>query len=1143
MLKRWQIGIFYMLIGSFAFSQNPEVNVFDVTVNISRKEMSLKEFFEEIEKQTDYLFVYSKEDFNAEKVVKINSKNKNLKNTLDEVLSPLGLTAEISKKYITVRKNTAPEDFSNPNDSIDSSALSKIHIMGNVFDEGGEAIAGVSVIESGTDNGSHTDVEGKFQLLVAPNAKLIVKRLGYVQKELKIREGKNFSIMLQEDIAKLAEVIVVGYGTQQKLTLAGAIGTIDGDAVRQTNQPSIKAGMSGKLAGIRYIQTNGEPGNDGGKFDIRGFGEPYTIVDGVERPFSQLDPNEIESISVLKDASAAVFGFRGANGVIIVTTKKGVTGKPKINYSFNYSMQNPVKHFEMMNAYEYAYYRNQGELNANPFQTPQWSQTKLDIYKTGYDSNNPDYKQFNPEDFNETNWWNEAVRSNAPKQTHNLNISGGNRDIKYFFSLGYLNQEGILRTDQDYSRYNFRSNISANISRNFFAEVGIGGRIQNTESSYYLDDEGVKVFEAIYSTPPVQPVYANNNPLYYQNTSKNMLNPMAMLDKSLSGYKKREYTEFNSQIGLTYEIIKGLKLKAFAAYDKTEENSKDFKKDFSAYTYNSVTKEYVEEPKVSLAELEEKYDPYVKTTQQYSINYATVFNKAHNVGAMLLYEQKQSKNDWMLTRGYLSNSEIDQMRNTDVEGRFIDGNLEETLYKGIVGRFNYIYSGKYLFEFSFREDGSNKNAPNRRWGFFPAFSGGWIISDEPFFKNKITFVDNLKIRGSWGRVGDDSGLALSNFLGGWLYPQGSYILGENATGNPVLSNGSKEANMANPWIFWYTVETTDIGMEANLWNGLLSLEFDRFYCKRTGLFGYRKMDIPTTAAIPVPQENINSDDNRGFELSIGSMKKFGNVDFSVKGNVSYSRAKDLHWETYRAPNQYVNYMDSRDGRWKNYTFGYVSLGQFQSYEEILSSPIQDESGNTTLRPGDIKYKDLNGDGIINELDQKVIGKSEIPDVNFGLDFTVSCKNLDLNVLFQGASNYTYIPNALRNPFRGPDEGNGFAAWMDSWHKADYNDPYSEWVPGKFPSIRLEDNANNDRISTFWTTDAYYVRLKSIELGYTLPKAWVKKLGINSCRIFTNGYNLLTITNIDYVDPEAAEGWMSFYYPQLRVISFGCNINF
>ena len=1080
MLKHWQICVFYLLIGSFAFPQNPDVNVSDVYVSISRNELSLREIFEEIEKQTSYLFVYSKEDLNPQRIIKINIRNKNLKNALDEILSPLGLTAEISRQYITIRKNNMPEKIP---DTRESAVLTKIFDAGNVFGE------------------------------------------------------------TAESFVKLAEVIVIGYGAQQKLTLTGAISTIAGKEVVKTNQPSIKASMLGKLAGIRYMQTNGEPGNDGGKFDIRGFGEPYSIVDGVERPFSQLDPNEIETISVLKDASATVFGFKGANGVIIVTTKKGITGKPKINYNFNYSIQNPVKHLKMMNAYEYTYYRNQGELNANPFQTPEWSKTKLDIYKNGYDINNPEHRQFNPEDFNETNWWRKAVRSNAPKQTHNLNISGENTDIKYFFSLGYLNQEGILKTNQDYTRYNFRSNITANISNNFLAEIGIGGRIQNTTTSYYLDDEGVKVFEAICSTPPVQPVYANNNPLYYQNTSKNMLNPIAMLDKSLSGYKQREYTEFNSQAGLTYEIIKGLKLKAFIAYDKTGEYSKDFKKDFSTYTYNSVTKEYIREPKVSLAELEEKYNPYVKTTQQYSIDYKNIFNNEHNVGAMLLYEQKYLKNDWMLTRGFLSNSEIDQIKNTDIEGRFIDGDLSEIIYKGIVGRFNYNYSGKYLFEFSFREDGSNKNAPRRRWGFFPAFAGGWILSEENFIKNNFDFADNIKLRGSWGRVGDDSGLALFNFVGGWLYPQGSYILGGNDKGNPFISKGSKEANLVNPDIFWYTAETTDIGIEASLWNGLINMELDWFYSKRTGLFGYRMMDIPTTSAIPVPQENINSDDNRGFEFSLGSSFRFGDIDFSFKGNISYSRAKDLHWETYRPTNQYAYYMDTRYNRWKNYTFGYVALGQFQSYEEIFSSPIQDEAGNSTLRPGDIKYKDLNGDGIISELDQKVIGKGEIPDVNFGLTLVASWKNFDLNVLFQGASNYTHIPNALRNPFRGPDDGNGFAAWMNSWHRTDYDDPYSEWTSGKFPSIRLEDNAGNSRLSTFWTTNAYYVRLKSIELGYSLPKNWVKKAGINNCRVFTNGYNLLTITNIDYVDPEAVEGWMSFYYPQLRVISFGVNVNF
>ena len=471
-----------------------------------------------------------------------------------------------------------------------------------------------------------------------------------------------------------------------------------------------------------------------------------------------------------------------------------------------------------------------------------------------------------------------------------------------------------------------------------------------------------------------------------------------------------------------------------------------------------------------------------------------------------------------------------------------EGNSAVYKYGGLVGRLNYVYAGKYMAEFSFRYDGSYKTAPDKRWGFFPAVSAGWRISEEQFMKDLVPQMDNLKLRASWRSIGNDSQLNASQFVSGWQF-EDRFILGGAGNSSASITNGMKEANLANPNITWYKVMTTNVGLDGSFWGGKLSFEFDYFYRKTTGYPATRNTSLPTTSGIPLPQENLNSSDNRGFELSLGTVQRIGNVNLQIKGNVAYAREKDLYKEQALPLNQYKNWRDNGAYRWKNVTWGYEHIGQFQSYDEIYNSPIQDGKGNSSLRPGDIKYKDLNGDGLIDANDEKVIGKGTFPDLNFGLTLAADWKGFDVNILFQGASNYTQVLNALTSPFRGPGEGNGFRVWMDSWHKADYNDPDSEWVPGKFPSLRIEGNDNNSKKSTYWTTDAYYVRLKSIEIGYTIPKNLLSKVGIEHLRVYANAYNPLTITNVKYTDPEAIEGWQSFYYPQLKVYSFGVNVSF
>ena len=1085
--------------------------------------VSLAGALDEIESQTNYSFIYDAQVINLSEKVRKPLSGRSVFEILNLLFKNTEIVYTVMNDQIILNKKEAIIQMQQKLDG---------KVKGIVTDHKGEPIACVNVVEKGTRNGTITDMDGNFLLEVPNNAILEITYIGYRPQEIAIKGQTRVDIKLAEDTQKLDEVVVVGYGTQKKATLTGAVASLKGEELAKVSQPNMKANLIGKIPGVRYQESTGEPGVDSSdRFNIRGFGEPLVIVDGVERPFTQIDPNEIASMNVLKDASAAVYGFKGVNGVIIIETKKGEMSRPKINYSYSIGLQSPVKNLEMMNAYEYAYYRNQALMNAG--QSKRFTDEEVEKYRTGSD----------PINYPSTDWYAETVRKVAPKQQHNLNINGGSEKIRYFFSLGYLDQESILKSTQEFKRYNFRSNITAEITSKLNAEVGLGGHIDDYKYPYWTGDEGIELFTAIKSNAPNVPVYANNNKNYYYNSDNNELNPVAMLDRDATGFKDKRNVEFNGQLALNYEIFKGLKARAFFAYDYTNLAQKEMKTACTFYTYDSVQDTYNPITKVAKGELMEKTQPYYKTTQQYSLNYKNTFNDLHDVEALALWEWKETNTNWFMARRYYSTtSAIPELDRGDVDNMYNEGNSAVYKYGGLVGRLNYVYAGKYMAEFSFRYDGSYKTAPDKRWGFFPAVSAGWRISEEQFMKDLVPQMDNLKLRASWGSIGNDSQLNASQFVSGWQF-EDRFILGGAGNSSASITNGMKEANLANPNITWYKVMTTNVGLDGSFWGGKLSFEFDYFYRKTTGYPATRNTSLPTTSGIPLPQENLNSSDNRGFELSLGTVQRIGNVNLQIKGNVAYAREKDLYKEQALPLNQYKNWRDNGAYRWKNVTWGYEHIGQFQSYDEIYNSPIQDGKGNSSLRPGDIKYKDLNGDGLIDANDEKVIGKGTFPDLNFGLTLAADWKGFDVNILFQGASNYTQVLNALTSPFRGPGEGNGFRVWMDSWHKADYNDPDSEWVPGKFPSLRIEGNDNNSKKSTYWTTDAYYVRLKSIEIGYTIPKNLLSKVGIEHLRVYANAYNPLTITNVKYTDPEAIEGWQSFYYPQLKVYSFGVNVSF
>lgn len=509
-----------------------------------------------------------------------------------------------------------------------------------------------------------------------------------------------------------------------------------------------------------------------------------------------------------------------------------------------------------------------------------------------------------------------------------------------------------------------------------------------------------------------------------------------------------------------------------------------------------------------------------------------------------MYEQREDLDDYITAYREFAIDALDQI-NAGVDKNKNNSGVESELANvSFVGRVNYDYMSKYLFEFAFREDGSAKFYKKNRWGFFPSVSVGWRLSEESFIKNNISFMDNLKIRASYGIMGDDQALDSGGnptvlafqYLTGYNYPGGSnYIF------NNDVIKGLDSKGLPNLYYTWLQSKIWNVGVDVSLWNRLLEANFDVFYRKREGLIATRYGSLPNTFGASLPQENLNSDDYRGFELVLGHTNKIGDVNYSAKANMSFTRIKNKHIEQADPIDSYRNWKNNWSGRWQNIQFGYVYAGQFQNQEDINSWAVQDDAGNTTLKPGDLKYEDLNGDGVIDGNDVKPISRSNTPEIYFGLDLSASWKGFDISILMQGATNYNvYMSGVMGNPlFNG---SSALACYMDRWHRADLYDPNSEWIPGKYPSTDATAKPNNQRVSTFNNISAYYLRVKNLEVGYTFPSKWMQPAGISHLRLYVSGNNLLTIDNLPFGDPEAPSS-DRILYPQLRIWNVGVNLTF
>lgn len=1042
-----------------------------------------------------------------------------------------------------------------------SFAQSGRSISGKVTDPSGAPVIGAGVLVHGTSSGTTTDSDGSWTLFLRhPDAvTLDVSSLGYRTSTVVVPASQTVvNIVLEEDMTTLDDVVVVAYGTQKRASLTGAISSVSSKAIKETRNENVVNMLSGKMAGVRVVQTSGEPGSFSSSINIRGMGRPLVVIDGVPRDnMERLDANEIESISTLKDASAAIYGMRASNGVILITTKRGQSGTSNIEYEGYAGFSMPINTPDGLNAWQFMEITNENNIMRGSMEPGKfiYSLDEIEKYRNGTKVG--------------TEWWRINNNNYSPQTSHTLSISGGTDRVQYFTNVAYMKQTGVYSTgDLNYHRFNVRSNIDAKVTDHLKADLLINA-MMDTKNSPYYDTE--VFYRTAWVERPVDAAYANYTKPYMANISQGY-NPLAITDSDIVGYKRHNQKMVQLTGALTYDFpwVKGLQAKASYSYDYTNWENKELKKSYTLYTYNVENNEFIpsvyggkdDQPELNSIKRSTRFSQ--NKLFQGSLSFDRTFGK-HHVAALALYEAQTTDMDNFYAQRYIEMTSLGELSNGISEGQL--GSMDSSYYtsgartadqsglwqiasKSVVGRVNYDYAERYYVEAAFRYDGSSKFYKGHQWGFFPSVSAGWRISEEPFIKNTAasSVIDNLKLRASYGEAGDDS-TANFQYIEGYEYGSGSFDWW------PIIWDG-KDVNIIkllatpNENLTWIRTRTADIGLDADLWNGMLGFELDFFQRFRSGIPATRNVTIPDWLGQNLAQENLNSDKTMGFDLTLRHRHHFGDFRYGITGNIAFSRTKRVYVEQEPYGTQYLNWRNMAKDRYNDIWWGYDYTGQFGSLEQIWGAPIMDSRGNSELKPGDYSYGDWNGDGVIDDNDKHPIafGAQSTPVMYYGFTIDMSWKGIDLTAVFQGgAFNNVKYDWYLASPFIY--DKNGPAYFYDRYHMADPSadpkDPRTEWVKGYLPTTSQGSEAMSLNTSTSKASlhDASYLRLKSLEIGYTFPQKWMSKVKVKNLRVFANAYNLFTITGLKYLDPEHPSSGYGTTYPLICTVNFGVNLKF
>lgn len=1080
------------------------------TITLSERNISLGKVFAIVEKQTGYVVFTTKGVLSGTQPVSVSVYNMPLIDFLAITLKSQPLNYKITDKTILLTKKLPEKKLSavllHPVE--DPILPPPVDVTVVVQDSAGQPLEGASIRVKGTQKGNTTDVNGHAVLkAVTPKSVLVVSFTGYNNTEITIGNNKIITIRLTILAQNLNDVVVIAYGTQKKETVTGAIASISTSEIKQSPAANLAVTLAGRLPGLTTIQSTGEPGNDATSLYLRGQGTtngqtPLIMVDGVERQLAYIDPNEVASVTILKDASStALFGVRGANGVILVTTKRGGTGdKPEINFSAEYGLEGFTRHPDPVNSYEYASLKNQASINDGS--TAPYSNAVLQHYKL----------QDEPSVYPDNNWRKILSNDFTFQQRYNLNVSGGGR-VRYFVNAGYLYQNGQWKVDQKdydpttfYKRYNFRSNIDMNLNKTLKAFLNVAGYLEKTNSQ----NEDQYMIVAYMNGWPANvpgPVDPSGNVIA---TTKEGNVPYGLINRS--GYRQGTNSNVTASFGFEQDlgfITKGLSAKVMGSFDSR-----------ANYTMTGSAN-YTRDVQVIGPTVSGKDTAYYQsrgdgnTNTNLSLSTGTSFQTYSNFQFLLNYNRTFGNH---VFTGLL----LAQRDNTIQPGDPIPYKLI-----GFANRLTYGYKGKYLAEFNAGYNGSEQFASGHRFGFFPSVSGSWVVSKENFLKDNRT-LSLLKLRASYGSVGNDN-LSSTRFL----YLDNTQVAGGGYSSSLGLGQTVAESYEGNSNLKWEVAKKMNLGLELELWKEL-KLIVDVFNEKRDNVLISRQT-VPEINGLPssaLPVVNMGKVHNHGYEIELNYNKSI-NKNFSVlsKLNLSYAKNKILFFDEPIRSSDYA-YRYRETGYSIGQPFGYVIDKYFTSQKEIDSYA---KYAIGTPRPGDFKYKDVNGDGVINDKDLAPIGYPTVPQYTFGASFSIRYKDFDISLLFQGVAHVSKYMAGW-----GMMEGNNyFKNMLSAWTLA----RYQAGLPINYPALSLgENDVSNGVQNTFFTQNASYIRLKNFEVGYTFPVPWDKRIGAKTIRIYANALNPITWDKMltKAFDPEQSS---NYSYPIVRVFNFGANIIF
>ncbi len=1097
---------------SLGYAKDLSAQILEKKVTLDCKDMPLRKALLKIEKATGASFVYQSQLIPPKEKITLQTFNESLALVLRKILGPLVITYEVDGNQIILSKQNGNDEVELEESVLVPSGSNEVFavtITGKVTDELNTPLPGVNVLVKGTTMGTTTNSDGLYTLTVPDeNSILVFSFIGYTTQELALGNQNEVNVTLQPDIKSLQEVVVVGYGTQKKVNLTGSVSSVSSTELENRPITQASQALAGLASGVTVSQGSGRPGNDGSSITIRGIGTfsaagtgPLVLIDGLASSMNDVDPNNIKSISILKDAaSASIYGTRAANGVILIETKRGQNGKLQVSYNSYVGWQKVTELPQFLESSEYAELKN--EANVNMGQGKSYTDEEIVKFKSGSD----------PDNYPNVPHLKNLLTSGSGFQTnHNLSFMGGDEKNSYLFSLGYLHQDGIV-TENKYDKYNLLLNFDSKIKDNLNLKVNLSGNSAATDEPRHYDGEMMHMIAFAVREPSIFAGKKSDGTYGYQDN----YSPEAWLDSESFVNRKNKY--FLGGTELSWEILKGLTLSGKAGYK------------YYNWTDNSFASSFIFNPNKTVGpnNLNVSSGDNSLLTLQSLLQYTKTLGN-HNFAVLAGFSQEAYQENW--TTGYrkdFPNNSLYELNAGSATGMSATGSGAESALRSYFGRLNYDFAGKYLFEANTRYDGTSRFPKKGRWGLFPSFSAGWRISEESFIKNNIAWIDNLKLRASWGKLGNQN-------IGNYPY-QNVLRLGQNYSFGGNLASGAKLTTLANEDITWESTQVTDVGLELSVFEGKLSMVFD-YFSKTTSDILY-KISVSQVLGLDPSEVNAGEVKNTGFEVLLNYQASIGGFNIGVVPNFSYIKNEVTKIASVQKDIGKGLFV----GQPLNAIYGYEADGLFVDADDVASYSTQPYSA----QPGLVRYKDISGpDGIPDgqvdaTYDRKVIGTT-FPKYSFGATITADYNGFDFSLLLHGLGGFekqmgSYQAFAFYN-------GGQIQQWQADNRWTEANPDRNAEYP-KVTSLNM--SAGTIQTSTYWNRNASFLRVKNLQIGYTLPGSMTSKLKISKLRVFVSGQNLFSLNHFyKGWDPEMYQntGDNTPFYPITSVYTFGVNVKF